>query len=167
MSETGVEKEQGSRQGRRGFRLIRLLILVAIIGILAAISIPNFPDNRCHRSVACRVAGDAEFAVTQAMVYANDKGVYPTSLRVLREEGYANVLDKDPWGNDYVLSPVLTEGRTPKEGDNVYVYSRGPKGTGVYPDAKDSGDGSVGYSSVDGSWVELHHHKSGQKSSDE
>jgi len=114
-----------------------------------------------------RVAGDTKDAVTQAMVYASDHGVYPTSLEVLVEEGYAALSDKDPWGNDYVLSPVLTEGRTPTEGDNVYVYSRGPKGTGVYPDAKDSGDGSVGYSSVDGSWEELHHHTRGEKSSDE
>ncbi len=156
MNESGVEKKQGSRQGRRGFRLIRLLILVAIIATLAAISIPNFPDNRCHRSVACRVARDTKTAVTQAMVYANDKGVYPTSIRVLAVEGYmAAIPDKDPWGNDYVLSPVLTQGSEPKEGDNIYVYSKGPKGTGVYPRpfASDTGeDGSIGYSSQHAFW---------------
>ena len=66
---------------------------------------------------------------------------------------YYNIPDKDPWGNDYVLAPVLTEGRTPTEGDNVYVYSRGPKGTGVYPQpfTHNTGeDGPIGYSSVDG-----------------
>ncbi len=120
-----------------------------------------------RRARYSRAAGDTKTAVTQTIVYAKDHGVYPTSLEVLVEEGYAALSDKDPWGNDYVLSPVLTEGRTPTEGDNVYVYSRGPKGTGVYPDAKDSGDGSVGYSSVDGSWEELHHHTRGEKSSDE
>ena len=116
-----------------------------------------------------RVAGDTKDAVTQAMVYASDHGVYPTSITVLREGEikYTVIPDKDPWGNDYVLAPVLTEGRKPQEGDNVYVYSRGAEGTGVYPDSEEGGDGSVGYSSVDGSWEELHHHKSEQKSSDE
>ncbi len=93
--------------------------------------------------------------MTQAMVYASDHGVYPTSITVLREGEikYTVIPDKDPWGNDYVLSPVLTEGRKPQEGDNVYVFSRGSKGTGVYPRpfTSDTGeDGSIGYSSVDG-----------------
>jgi len=106
--------------------------------------------------------------VTQTIVYAKDHGVYPTSLEVLVEEGYMSAIPRDPWENDWVLSPVLTEGRKPQEGDNVYVYSRGAEGTGVYPDSEEGGDGSVGYSSVDGSWEELHHHhKGGQKSSDE
>ena len=120
-----------------------------------------------RRARYSRAAGDAKTAVTQAIVYAKDHGVYPTSITVLVEERYAALSDKDPWENDWVLAPVLTEGRVPKEGDNVYVYSRGAEGTGVYPDAKDSGDGSVGYSSVDGSWEELHHHTRGEKSSDE
>jgi len=155
MNESGVEKKQGSRQGRRGFRLIHLLILIAIIVILAAIYIPNLPDPRCHRSKAVRVVGDVKVAVTQAMVYANDKGVYPTSIRVLAVEGYMAAIPKDPWGNDWVLSPVLTEGRKPQEGDNVYVFSRGSKGTGVYPRpfTSDTGeDGSIGYSSQHGFW---------------
>jgi len=102
-----------------------------------------------------RAAGDTMIAVTQAIKYAQDKGVYPTSINALREGEivYCACRDKDPWGNDYVLSPLLTEGRTPKEGDNVYVYSRGPIGKGVYPQpfTSDTGeDGSIGYSSVDG-----------------
>ena len=86
-------------------------------------------------------------------MYAKDKGVYPTSLEVLVEEGYMAPIPKDPWGNDWVLSPVLTEGRAPKEGDNVYVFSRGPKGTEEYPrpfTSETGHDGAVGWSSVDG-----------------
>ena len=94
--------------------------------------------------------------MTQAIVYAKDKGVYPTSLAVLREEGYAALSETDPWGNDYVLSPLLTQGSTPREGDNVYVFSKGREGTGVYPQpfTGETGEGgSVGYSSVGGSWM--------------
>ncbi len=122
-----------------------------------------------RRARYSRAAGDAKTAVTQAIVYAKDHGVYPTSIKVLREGEvvYCACRDKDPWGNDYVLSPVLTESRRPQEGDNVYVYSRGAEGTGVYPDSEEGGNGSVGYSSVDGSWEELHHHTRGEKSSDE
>ncbi len=122
-----------------------------------------------RRARYSRAAIDAKNAVYVATEYAKDNGAYPTSIKVLREGEivYCACNDKDPWGNDYVLSPVLTEGRRPQEGDNVYVYSRGAEGTGVYPDAKDSGNGSVGYSSVDGSWEELHHHTRREKSSDE
>ncbi len=120
-----------------------------------------------RRARYSRAASDAKNAVYVAAEYVKDHGVYPTSITVLVEERYAALSDKDPWGNDYVLSPVLTESRRPQEGDNVYVYSRGAEGTGVYPDSEEGGDGSVGYSSVDGSWEELHHHTRGEKSSDE
>lgn len=62
---------------------------------------------------------------------------------------------KDPWGNDYVLSPVLTEGRTPQAGDDVYIYRRGPKGTGVYPEPfthSTGPEGAIGYSSLHGTF---------------
>ena len=102
-----------------------------------------------------RAASDIKTAVIQAIVYAKDTGVYPRSLKILRESGYANTLDNDPWGNAYVLSPVLTRGGKPQHDDDVYVYSKGPKGSGVYPSpfTPDTGsDGSVGYSSKHGSW---------------
>lgn len=68
---------------------------------------------------------------------------------------YCACPEKDPWGNDYVLSALLTEGGTPREGDDVYVYSRGPKGTGVYPQPFTSAtgeEGSIGHSSVNGTF---------------
>ncbi|MFQ5961279.1 MAG: type II secretion system protein [Candidatus Methylomirabilales bacterium] len=155
MSETGVEKKRLTRQGSRGLvnPLFDVLVIVAILGILAAIAIPNLHTTDLTRTPAHRAASDTKWAVTHAIVYANDKGVYPTSLKVMRDEGYANVTDTDLWGNEWVLSPVFTEGRTPREGDNIYVFSRGRKGTGVYPQpfTHDTGeDGAIGYSSVDG-----------------
>jgi hypothetical protein len=102
-----------------------------------------------------RTMSDAKTAVTQAIVYANDKNLWPTSLKVLRNSGYANILDKDPWGRDWVLSPVLTQGSKPSNDDDVYIYSRGPEGTGTYPRPftdRASARGSIGYSSIYGSW---------------
>ena len=43
----------------------------------------------------------------------------------------------------------------PREGDDVYIYSKGPQGTGSYPRPftdRASAGGSIGYSSIYGSW---------------
>jgi len=147
---------RGSQGKLKGLGLANTGVALGFICLFLLIAIPNFlqVSRRSRRSIA---ASDAKTAVTRAMVYASDNGVYPTSIKVLREGEivYCACPYTDPWGNDYVLSPVLTQGSEPKEDDNVYVFSRGPKGTGVYPRpfTSDTGpDGSVGYSSVDGSW---------------
>ncbi len=147
---------QGSQGKLKGLGLATMGAALGFISLFLLIFIPNLQtaSRRSRRSIA---ASDAKTAVTQAIVYASDNGVYPTSIKVLREGEivYCACPYTDRWGNDYVLSPVLTQGSEPKEGDNVYVYSRGPKGTGVYPRpfTSDTGpDGSVGYSSVHGRW---------------
>ncbi len=132
---------------------LEALYVVCLIALVAALVVPGPHAHR--RARYSRAAGDAKTAMTQAMVYARDNGVYPTSIKALREGEivYCYCRDKDPWGNDWVLAPVLTEGRKPQEGDNVYVYSRGPIGAGRYPRpfTSDTGpDGAVGSSSVHG-----------------
>jgi hypothetical protein len=127
-----------------------LLLLAIFIGYSIVTSPPVYRSDLIRSA-----ASSTSAAVKQSIVYANDKDVYPTSLKVLREAGYANVLDKDPWGRDYVLSPVLTQGSKPSNDDDVYIYSRGPEGTGTYPRPftdRDSAQGSIGYSSIYGSW---------------
>jgi len=133
--------------------MLNSLLIVAIIGTLAAIAIPGLRTT--GRSRSSLAASDTKLAVTQAIVYANDKGVYPTSLKVMRDSGHANLPDQDPWGIPYRLSLVLTRGKRPKEGDDVYVYSRGPEGIGTYRRPftdRASAKGSIGYSSIYGEW---------------
>jgi len=133
-----------------------LLVLLFALGTLEPTRVDATTPSDTTREKYQRAAAETMTAVTQAIVYARDKGVYPTSLEVLRSSGYAAVPDRDPWGNDYVLSPILPGRSKPQAGDDVYVYSRGSRGTGTYPKpfvSTTGKGGSVGYSSLHGSWT--------------
>ena len=143
------------RRGGRGFTLIELLVVVAIIGVLASIAIPNLLS--AHRKARySRCAADAKTLSTQAIVYGNDRGVYPTNIGALRSGGYTNIADADPWSTPYQLSPSLLAGVQAGTFDDVYVYSKGASANGTYPVpfiTYTGNGGSVGYSSVYGSWT--------------
>lgn len=146
----------GLRRPRaKGFTLIELLIVVLIIALLSMIAIPNLL-NAQRKSRYGRAASDTKTATNQAMVYAIDRNAYPTAIIVIREATLSNLSDIDPWGNAYVLSPTLLAGGAPGDSDDVYILSKGPYGTGAFPMpfVMHTGQGgSVGYSSVYGSWT--------------
>jgi prepilin-type N-terminal cleavage/methylation domain-containing protein len=143
------------RNGGKGFTLIELLIGVAIIGLLAMIAIPNVQKAR-RKSKYSRAASEARMVTTSAMTYVLDKGVYPTSIAVLRSNGYGGIDDLDPWKIPYQLSPALLGGGPAISGQDIYSFSRGASGAGVYPDpflTYTGPGGSVGYSSIYGAWA--------------
>lgn len=75
---------------------------------------------------------------------------------MLRFRGFGGIGEIDRWQSPYQLSPALLGGGPALSGQDVYVFSKGASGAGVYPDpflAYSGPGGSVGYSSVYGAWT--------------
>jgi prepilin-type N-terminal cleavage/methylation domain-containing protein len=141
----------------QGFTLIELLIVVAIIGVLTAIAISNLLSAQ-KKAKYSRAASNTRTAVTQGIVYSNDKNANPGNMKALRDGGYANIPDADPWGRHWSYSPAFEDTSSPAALGEMGVCSAGPLTATTCPgwpltDIPEMVmDGALGYSSVYGAF---------------
>ena len=100
--------------------------------------------------------------MTQGIVYSNDKNANPGNVQTLRDGGYANIANTDPWNGAWSYSSAFASTATPAAQGEMAVCSAGPSANGA--DCPGTGfnqlpglpastqNGGVGYSSVYGSW---------------
>jgi len=145
------------RRGASGFTLLELFVVIAIIGILTAIAVPNLLSAQ-KKARYSRAASDTKTAVNQGLVYSNDKNANPGNMKALRDGGYANIPDSDPWGRNWSYSPAFADTSSPVVLGELGVCSNGPATATSCPtwpltDVPQSvTEGAVGYSSVYGAF---------------
>jgi general secretion pathway protein G len=80
---------------RRGFTLIETILVVTLLGLLATIAVSSHRNSarKARETVLRHNLQNMRLALDQ---YNNDKGYYPESLELLRDEGYLREIPIDP-----------------------------------------------------------------------
>lgn len=122
-----------------GFTLIEVMVVVIIIGILAMLVVPKVV-NRVDDSRVTKARVDIATLETNLDLYRIDNGVFPTTEQGLMaletkptappvpmnwKGPYLKKLVNDPWGEPY---QYRYPGIHNTNGDNVEIFSFGPKG---------------------------------------
>ena len=98
---------------RAGFTLAELMVVIVIIGLLATLVVPNVIAKlgTANKAKAKADIVSISNAVTQYAI--ENGGRFPDSLEVLvtpDPNGHtyldADVVPKDPWGNEYTFEPA-------------------------------------------------------------
>jgi len=119
-----------------GFTLMEIMVVIVILGILSAMVIPSLLDKK---DVADLQKAKSDITALEGALdmYRLQNSRYPTTDQGLEalvskpegspeprnypEDGYIKLLQKDPWGNDYVLV-------SPGENGKIDVFSPGLDG---------------------------------------
>lgn len=87
--------KKSSRWPGAGFTLIEIIIVFALIGILVGLALPQYKTSL--RKAREAVLKEDLFILRKLIdQYYTDKGKYPTSLRMLVEDGYLRQIPIDP-----------------------------------------------------------------------
>ena len=118
------------RRRSRGMTLIEILVVLAIIGLIvggvSVVAFNAFGESKIKQGYTDVI--NVQKACEQYMLQKNDK--CPKSLQDLKAAGVVSRVQKDPWGEDFVIT-------CPGEhGSAVDVLSYGP-------DKKQGGDDDI------------------------
>jgi general secretion pathway protein G len=118
------------RRRSRGMTLIEILVVLAIIGLIvggvSVVAFNAFSESKVKQGYTDVI--NVQKACEQYMLQKNDK--CPKSLQDLKAAGVVSRVQKDPWGEDFVIT-------CPGEhGSAVDVLSYGP-------DKKQGGDDDI------------------------
>ena len=118
------------RRRSRGMTLIEILVVLAIIGLIvggvSVVAFDAFGESKIKQGYTDVI--NVQKACEQYMLQKNDK--CPKSLQDLKAAGVVSRVQKDPWGEDFVIT-------CPGEhGSAVDVLSYGP-------DKKQGGDDDI------------------------
>ncbi len=105
----------------RGMTLIEILVVLAIIGLIMG-GVAVVAVNAMDRARVDTAGNDlGNLAQSVEMYQLQKKGKCPKAVEDLKAAGVIKKVNKDPWGNDYVI-------KCPGEHDSVDISSAGPDG---------------------------------------
>jgi len=118
------KRYQNPRTRPRGFTLIEIMVVVVILAILGALVAPQIL-GRIDEARVTKAKADLRLYASALDMYRMDNFKYPTTdygldalvkkpadpnLTNWRADGYVQLIQKDPWGHDYVYVSPGTNG---------------------------------------------------------
>ena len=125
------KKTTSSNKRCCGYSIVESLAVVSILSVLATMLVPVYFESRAS-VLHARVLKELDSIASAAKSYYAD--VYTLkdiSLQTLNSGGYLSTVNKDPWGNNYVIVADYRDANSdgkPDIGTIVFVYSVGKDG---------------------------------------